>query len=158
MRYWFDTEFIETGSVVHMLSVGIIAADGRTYYAQDKTAPLDLACPWVKKNVFPHLEAGAWKERSKIATEVREFCRDQPEFWAWYGAYDWVVLSQLYGRMIDVPRGWPMNVMDVHQYQIMLGIPDIAFPAQTTPPHHALNDAVWTKGIHDWLDRNASFV
>lgn len=29
--------------------------------------------------------------------------------------YDWVVLCQLYGTMMDLPKGWPMYCRDVKQ-------------------------------------------
>jgi hypothetical protein len=33
IRYWFDTEFLETGSSIDLISIGIVAEDGREYYA-----------------------------------------------------------------------------------------------------------------------------
>jgi len=33
MRYWYDTEFIEDGSTIDLISIGIVAEDGREYYA-----------------------------------------------------------------------------------------------------------------------------
>lgn len=30
MRFWFDTEFIENGHTIDLISIGIVAEDGRT--------------------------------------------------------------------------------------------------------------------------------
>ena len=77
-----------------------------------------------------------------------------PIFWAWYGAYDWVAISQLFGRMLDVPVNWPHLVMDVKQLCVMLGNPKV--PEQKTTKHHALNDAIWTKEVYNFLVKKLS--
>ena len=33
MRYFYDTEFIEDGSTIELVSIGIVAEDGREFYA-----------------------------------------------------------------------------------------------------------------------------
>lgn len=38
-----------------------------------------------------------------------------PEFYAYYADYDWVVFCQLFGRMIDLPKGFPMYCIDLKQ-------------------------------------------
>ena len=32
----------------------------------------------------------------------------KPEFWGYYSDYDWVVTAQMFGTMMDIPKGWPM--------------------------------------------------
>lgn len=58
MRYWFDTEFVERGSEhpIRLVSLGIVAEDGREYYAQS-WAGVSAAIhhDWVRDNVVPHL-------------------------------------------------------------------------------------------------------
>ncbi len=34
MRYWYDTEFIEDGKTIDLISIGIVAEDGRELYLQ----------------------------------------------------------------------------------------------------------------------------
>lgn len=162
LRYWFDTEFIEDGSTIDLLSIGVVCEDGREFYAESQNAPLDRASDWVVENVLPHLwhlqadkregnlwsrdgGAGGFLPRHDIARELRRWVAEgegTPEFWAYYGDYDWVVLCQLFGRMIDLPEGWPMFALDVKQYAVTLGDPKL--PAQTSVEHHALADAQWT--------------
>ena len=52
-----------------------------------------------------------------VAREVRCFilAAPDPELWAWCGAYDHVALCQLWGRMIDLPKGVPMWTNDLKQ-------------------------------------------
>lgn len=150
MRIWFDTEFIEDGRTIELVSIGLIAEDGREYYAEvaEATAHFERADPWVKENVLKHL-TGVRKHRSLIASELIEFAGEKPEFWAYYADYDWVVLCQLFGRMIDLPKGWPMFCRDVKQLCMDLGNPTL--PEQTGTEHHALADAIWTRQTWDFL-------
>jgi hypothetical protein len=150
MRFWFDTEFIDDGRTVDLISIGIVAEDGRTYYAEVEECDLSRGCEWVQKNVIPHL-TGEKKSRAVIAGEIKTFVGDRPQFWAWFGAYDWVALCQLYGRMIDLPKDWPMFVMDVMQLLVLLRADRRALPEQSTTAHNALNDAIWTRDAWRYL-------
>lgn len=40
---------------------------------------------------------------------------DQPEFYGYYADYDWVLFCSLFGRMIDLPKGFPMYCRDLKQ-------------------------------------------
>jgi hypothetical protein len=114
MRYFFDTEFIEDGRTIDLISIGIVGADGREFYAESSEFDASNAGPWVRQNVLPHL-FGNGLPREGIARAVAAFVGDKPEFWADYGSYDWVALCQLYGTMMDLPKGWPMWVRDLRQ-------------------------------------------
>lgn len=39
----------------------------------------------------------------------------KPEFYAYYADYDWVVFCWLFGKMIDLPKGFPMYCIDLKQ-------------------------------------------
>ena len=157
MKYWFDTEFIDNGNTLELISLGIISEDGRTYYAENHQCKLDTACEWVKENVIKQLGLlENRKSREQIKQDLIIFTAQDPNpiFWAWYGAYDWVAISQLFGRMLDVPVNWPHLVMDVKQLCVMLGNPKV--PEQKTTKHHALNDAIWTKEVYNFLVKKLS--
>lgn len=176
MRIFYDTEFIEDGKTIDLISIGMVTEDGREYYAVN-SALADQWGPgrrlrrriekngWLMQNVVPGLPkpSGDWnlympkswlfnyrdpavKRRDRIAAEVRDFVLgtdpDQVphvELWAWYGAYDHVVLSQLFGRMIDLPEGMPMWTNDLKQECERLGNPTL--PEQPDGIHNALADA-----------------
>jgi hypothetical protein len=145
MRFWFDTEFIEDGRTIDLLSIGVVAEDGRTYYAEPAEADLSHASDWVKANVIPHLTKRT-TPRATIASELIEFMGEKPEIWAYYADYDWVALCQLFGTMMDLPPGWPIFCLDVKQ--LASGFDD-ELPKQVTTEHHALADAWWAQ--HAWL-------
>lgn len=143
MRFWFDTEFIEDGRTIDLLSIGVVAEDGREYYAEPLETDRNRACAWVYANVIPHLH-GPVKPRDMIAGEIVAFMGDNPEIWAYYADYDWVALCQLYGRMIDLPKGWPMFCRDLKQ---LAGSTQL--PGKPDIEHNALSDARWTRDA--WL-------
>lgn len=57
MRYFYDTEFLEDGRTVELISIGIVAEDGREYYAVNSEAPMDRirANDWLVRNVVSSL-------------------------------------------------------------------------------------------------------
>lgn len=160
-KYVFDTEFIEDGHTIDLLSIGVVCEDGREFYAESTEADLNNANEWVQENVLPHLwhrqadksDANRWfrdggtgglLSRQNIAGDLRRWVAQgegTPQFWAYYADYDWVVLCQLFGRMLDLPDGWPMFCMDIKQEAVRLGNPSL--PEQTSTEHHALADARW---------------
>lgn len=160
MKYWFDTEFIEDGKTIDLISIGIVSEDGREFYAENGECNLGRASPWVKENVIPHL-TGNRSDLWMLARDIAGFVCDgtakdgkPPEFWAYYCSYDWVALCQLFGTMMDLPRGWPMYCRDVKQLCDDLGNPDL--PPQTSTEHHALADARWTKAAWEFLQTVAA--
>lgn len=169
VRYFLDTEFMEDGETIELISIGIVCEDGREFYAESYFDPNE-ANDWVKENVLPHLwhrqadlsQFNRWSQdpnhyggllyKSEIRRELQKFVRadeHRPQFWAYYGDYDWVALCQLFGTMVDLPKGWSMFAMDVKQLAVMLGDPQL--PPQSSTEHNALDDARWTQEAHDWL-------
>ncbi len=55
MKYFLDTEFIENGETIDLVSIGIAADDGRTLYLQNADCKFTKASDFVWRNVFPHL-------------------------------------------------------------------------------------------------------
>jgi hypothetical protein len=149
MRIWFDTEFLEDGHTIKLISIGMVREDGHTYYRETADAKwLVEESDWLRENVKPHLKhCTAWPN-SYIGKEIVAFAGPNPEFWAYYASYDWVALCQLFGTMMDLPEGWPMFVRDVQQWRSELGNPDM--PAQDNE-HDALADALWTKAAWERL-------
>ena len=160
MKYWFDTEFIEDGVTIDLLSIGVVCEDDREFYAQNRDADLDKASEWVRDNVFPGLRDcpdDRILRKNELAYQLWDFVnrgRGKPEFWAYYGDYDWVALCQLFGTMMDLPEGWPMFAMDVKQLCVSLGNPQL--PKQESGEHNALNDARWTRDSWKFLTPSSS--
>lgn len=171
----YDTEFIESGgsSSILLLSIGMVRDDGATYYAvvDDRDViTLALMNPWLAENVIPalpiqffvdgqrwtwatgHRDYSAVKPRRQIAAEIAEFITGtpDPQLWAWYGAYDFVALSQLWGRLVDAPRGVPRWTHDLKQEAERLGNPALPSLAGITK-HNALDDARECQYRRRWL-------
>ncbi|MDU0478082.1 polyadenylate-specific 3'-exoribonuclease AS [Staphylococcus chromogenes] len=145
MRYFYDTEFIEDGHTIELVSIGIVAEDGREYYAVSTEFDASKASQWVARNVLPLLPSpshSAWKDRATIRRELLEFftaADNSPELWAWVGCYDHVVLAQLWGDMTGLPRQIPRFTRELKQYWEFAGKP--ALPKAPAGNHDALVDA-----------------
>lgn len=103
-----------------------------------------------------------------------------PEFWADYCSYDWVVFCWLFGKMIDLPKGFPMYCNDIQQLlrqkanvfinkvsydsgnhtilDLKEGINEIKnstdYPKQDdSKKHHALEDARYDRDLYNFLSK-----
>jgi hypothetical protein len=108
-----DTEFIDTPLASELITLALVAADGR--------------------------ELGTEKVSFKQAARmIREFVGgsrfDPPEFWAFYAAYDWYWFSRVFGGFMEFPHFYPKLCRDLAYLQ--QDLPNIA-----RPEHFALNDA-----------------
>lgn len=167
MRYFYDCEFLEDGRTIELISIGIVAEDGRELYLVNRDAPWRRIKKheWLMSNVVPKLPQphGDWinqmprrwpidfhnpavRGRDAIADRVVAFLlgNDQEtytdlELWADYGAYDHVALCQLFGPMIALPSGVPMFTNDLQQAIRHAGNPTM--PEQVAGMHNALDDA-----------------
>lgn len=146
MRYFYDTEFIEDGVTIELVSIGVVAEDGREFYAVSTEFDERKAGLWVRQNVLnqlPNPSSNVWKSRDRIREELYEFLTPLgggvPELWAWVGAYDHIVLAQLWGDMTKLPRKIPRFTRELRQYWEMAGKPRIS--RQASGQHDALADA-----------------
>lgn len=57
MRFWYDTEFLEDGKTIELISIGIVCENEATYYAVNSDAPWDRLRDddWMMDNVVRHL-------------------------------------------------------------------------------------------------------
>lgn len=240
MKYFIDTEFLEgkqkevfpislfrkeKPNTIDLISIGVVAEDGREYYAISKDFNLKEAWNrydlvqesgdmrnmfpngrklyWIRKNVlkpifyelsgkdidFHDLSASFTykqmkylinkygKTNKEIAENIITFCRHpnslsynppSPEFYAYFADYDWVVFCWLFGKMIDLPKGFPMYCKDLKQmiddkqsqidFNTSVTEPrkDIKshkdFPKQdASKSHNAIEDARWNKQLFEFL-------
>lgn len=197
MKYFYDCEFLEgtqrrglfgrrqTNPTIDLISIGIVAEDGREYYAVSKEFNLKEAWNrydekevelfgdqrnhagerfvkkrvyWIRENVLKPIFKDLYskhchltpvyqncskhftysglkflietfgKTRNQIADDVKYFCdwwrtldrgwsmTNHPiEFYGYYSAYDHVALCWLFGKMMDLPKGFPMYTRDLKQ-------------------------------------------
>lgn len=173
MIYTYDTEFLEDGKTIELISIAIRAQDGREYYAVNEDMPVDdiRRHDWLMKNVVPHLpltSSGVWKHSFPsneppvfsldpksvlikplrlIRNEVEAFFADDEEvvLWGYFSAYDHVRLMQLWGPMMDKPRNLPMYTRDFKQVMDERGLHSDDMPAQEDGEHDARADARWNE-------------
>lgn len=143
MKLFYSCDFIEDGETIDLISIGMVAEDGREFYAisDDFSFRRLSQHAWLMANVAPSLpikyakDGGPWDGRHPdygrimaryaMADHVHNFIRDTPnaELWSWYSAYGHVALCQLFGRMIDLPPDVPMYTNDLKQEAVRLGNP-----------------------------------
>lgn len=149
MHWYLDTEFRDNGRVIELISIGLVAADGREYYAVSNEFDAEACCDWVKANVLSKLPPlSERKPRAQIRDEITALIgpTSSPVFWGWFSAYDWVVFCQLFGRMLDLPPKWPNYCNDLVAAINQHGIPKAALPQQSKETlHNALDDARWVR-------------
>jgi hypothetical protein len=145
-RYVYDTEFIEDGVTIDLVSIGVVSEDGtREFYAVSTGHDPTRAIPWVRKNVLEQLpspSSSSWRSREQIREDLLAFLTAEPgeiELWAWYGAYDHVALCQLWGSMRTLPRELPRFTRDLRQRWGDVGCPPL--PPEPADAHDALVDA-----------------
>ena len=157
---------------IELISIGIKAEDGRELYRISNEYDYNEASPWVKKNVIKpmynelspadqrrwkieefHKHVGASKEQ--IAKDVLNFVmlpfigssKDPDiQFYAYYGAYDWIALVTLYGTMMDLPKHFPQFTHDLKQLMEDNGLSQTWKRKECPEPagkHNALVDAQW---------------
>lgn len=177
MKIFYDTEFIDDGETIEFISIGMVREDGTHMYRvtdNEHTILRAIKHSWLSKNVMPYLpvkwsegDAGAFawewdmehpdilrvKDKRSIAEDVRRFIytTPKPELWAWYAAYDHVVMAQLFGSMQDLPDGIPMFTNDLKQEHVRLGSPRL--PRQQSGEHNALADAHHNQEIGRYMQR-----
>lgn len=167
---------------VDLISIGIKCEDGRELYEVSSEYDYNDADDWVKKNVLKPMYDGLGSsegrhttvadfhktvgfKNSEIAKKVKDFVmvpflskKPEIEFWAYFADYDWVVFCSLFGRMIDLPKGFPMFCMDLKQRMEQLGLTQDWKKKVCPDPkgaHNALIDARWNldlfNAIEKWL-------
>jgi hypothetical protein len=148
-RYFYDSEFIEDGRTIDLVSIGVVDEYGREFYAVSTEFDATRAVPWVRRNVLDKLPSPgdpAWRGRTRIRDDLHAFLKEplrerpdeQLELWAWYAAYDHVALAQLWGPMTALPREIPRFTKDLRQLWDDRGRPQLP---EMTGRHDALVDA-----------------
>ena len=65
-NYCYDTEFLEDGKTIELISIGIVCDDGREYYGVNEDMPVKRiqADKWLSLNVWKHLPVVGYKEHT----------------------------------------------------------------------------------------------
>jgi hypothetical protein len=116
------------------------------------------------------------KTNKEIAEKVKEFVkkdylyqnadtttqwkdRGHPQFYGYFADYDWVVFCWLFGKMIDLPKGFSWYCIDLKQMldekgKTFMPLKDLKnlkdYPKKTNE-HNALADAKWNMDLHIFI-------
>ena len=72
MKYWLDTEFIARPFIIDLISIGVVAENGREFYAESNETDWSKASLWALENVRPQLN-GKGMSREDISYALRNF-------------------------------------------------------------------------------------
>lgn len=121
-NYWIRKNVLKP---IHEYLCSQVNIYGKTYHSE-------LFAPFTYKSM-KNLLRWYGKTNKQIAEEVKEFiyinegncCKNSDKhlstfksnikFYAYYANYDWVVFCWLFGKMIDLPAGFPMYCIDLKQ-------------------------------------------
>jgi hypothetical protein len=171
VRVFFDTEFTGLHQQAALISMGLISEDGRTFYGEFNDYPVEQTSAWVVEHVVPYLQYshlasltppldlqshGMKASRSAIRTALETWLAqfDRVEMWADYPAYDWVLLADLFGGSLHLPRQVSSNAFDIATLLQVAGIdPTCDRRALCNLPnmnlHNALDDAKLAKACYE---------
>lgn len=175
MKYTYDFEFIEDGKTIEPISMGMVNMDNdRELYLvfNDFDTRRVAKFGWLMENVMPSIQHDTLVtadfegkplvrdllitdpnsvDRNEGAQRLLEFVAGDTniEWWNWYGAYDHVALCQLFGRMIDLPKGFPMYSNDIKQLHKQAKW--CPMPKQPGGLHNALEDARFNVVRYNYL-------
>ena len=66
-RFFYDTEFIEDGTTIDLVSIGVVDETGREFYAVSTEFDERRAIPWVRRHVLDQLPPPADRAPESLA-------------------------------------------------------------------------------------------
>lgn len=171
MKIFFDCEFTGLRQDTTLISIGLIAEDGRSFYAQLTDYDEGQVNDWIRDNVIANLKpmTEVWNY-DPACCEVHGNTRlvahslgkwlaqfDRCEMWGDCLAYDWVLFCNLFGHAFKIPENVYYIPFDICTLFYADGIdPDInreefAEMENGSTKHNALWDACVIMACHDKL-------
>ncbi len=165
-RYFYDCEFEETSSGIKLISIGIVDENKRSLYLINKDYDWNNnQNEWLNQNVKPYiLNANdkfkfSYNEFKQLIIDfIQSNENDDIRLYGYYSAYDHVVLCQIFGRMIDLPKGMPMFTYDLKQYLELFKInKDNFIELNQENEHSAIDDAIWNLKLFNFLTKYSQY-
>lgn len=176
MRVFYDCKFVERGRElpIQLVSIGMVREDGHEMYVINEECLSNVVKhPWLSVNVVPELPIAfdgpyifQWDKEHEDYPNVMAMDALQlvvfdfltkglelgpAELWAWYGAYDHVVMCQTFGSMAELPPGVPMFTHELQQ--LHEEYPQVTLPPQPVRRHNAMHDARWVAEAFRRIDQ-----
>lgn len=182
-KIFFDTEFTGLHQATELISIGLVAESGETFYAESSAWTGNSAPKgdrdWIFANVVPTLKffrkthtgwlrqdtpliTEMFDNEKNIANELTKWLSQfgPVELWSDCLSYDFVLFNQLWGHAFKIPKNVYYIPFDICTMFKLRGIdPDISreeFSGMTegAEKHNALWDAQAIKACHTKLSLN----
>lgn len=152
MRYFYDTEFVEDGRTIDLISIAVVAEDGREFYAHVDGYDVAKAeaHTFVSKQVLPLVVDMPRVARDEVRRLLSGLFVGQVDLWGYFPAWDHIALMQLWGDFSAQPGWLPMRTNDICTVAQLTGRQIIPQPDGC---HDALVDARWTRDAFNALMR-----
>ena len=175
MRIFFDTEFTGLHQNTTLISIGLIAENGREFYGELTDYDEKQVDGWLQKNVISNLylpydltdmitEGAHVSVRGDMALVAKRldewfmsFETGRIEMWSDCLAWDWILFCQLWGHAFNIPGPIYYIPFDIATLMKMRDIdPDVkreefADLVEDGPKHNALWDAKVIKACYEKL-------
>lgn len=134
MNIYFDTEFTGLHKNTTLISIGMIAENGRTFYAELNDYDKNQVNDWIKDNVIANLVHGGKSFNhtfddctscSCVMSESKEHVKTELEKWlSQFDSvqlvsdvchYDMVLFIDLFGSAFDLPQNVNASCHDINQ-------------------------------------------
>jgi hypothetical protein len=143
------------------MSIGMVAEDGRTFYAELTDYDKSQLDDWLEKNVVSNFTGEGRTNMLNLDKKIEAFLEpyDQVEMWSDCLAYDWVLFNRIWGHAFNLPKKIYYIPFDVCTFMKIRGIdPDInredfAFGGkpEVAQKHNALWDAQVIRACYENL-------
>lgn len=107
VKIFFDTEFTGLHQQTTLISIGLVAETGKTFYAELNDYDISQLNDWLRENVIANLGgADIVGTKQEVAAAIRQWLEqfDQVELWSDVLAYDWVLFCNLFGNAFSIPK------------------------------------------------------
>lgn len=175
-KIFFDTEFTGLHQNATLISIGLIAETGQTFYAELTDYDKSQIDEWLQENVINNLTLDYLKSnienagvtdttdsnnikyqgaKSHLKVELEKWFSqfDAVEMWSDCLAYDWVLFNQIFGHAFNIPKNIYYIPFDLSSLLKIYGYdPDLSrkeFSGSDEPNHNALSDAKMIKACFD---------
>ena len=106
MKIFFDTEFTGLHQDTTLISIGMVAEDGRELYCELIDYDEGQIDEWLEENVIANLYGTNPVNTEQAAKAIEGFIEpyDKVEMWSDCLSYDWVLFNQIWGHAFNLPK------------------------------------------------------
>ena len=157
MKIFLDTEFTGLHQKTTLISIGMVAEDGKYLYCELKDYDKSQVDDWINDNVIANLHNTNPIATDELAKSIEGFIEeyDSVEIWSDCLAYDWVLFNQIWGHAFNLPKKIKYIPFDICTLFKVKGIdPDInreEFSGTQGQKHNSLHDAKVIKACYEKL-------